>query len=70
MGCGLCGRTESDTTEATCRSSSMQYSMGFPGGAIGKESACQSRKYKRGGFDLCPEDPLEKQIATHASILA
>ena len=48
----------------------MQYSMGFPSGAIGKESACQNRKYKRGGFDLCPEDPLEKQIATHASIPA
>ena len=26
--------------------------MGFPGGASGKESACQCRRLKRRGFDL------------------
>ena len=36
---------------------------GFPGGSGGKESACNAR-------DLCQEDPLEKGVATHSSILA
>ena len=27
------------------------YFWGFPGGASGKESACQCRRYKRGGFN-------------------
>ena len=40
---------------------------GFPGGSKGKESACNAG-------DLSsipgPEDPLEKKMATHASILA
>ena len=42
--------------------------MGFAGGSDGKESACNA------GFDLgsilCQEDPLEKGMATHSSILA
>ena len=39
----------------------------FLGGSDGKESACN-----RGdrGFNLCPEEPLEKGMATHSSILA
>ena len=41
--------------------------LGFPGGSKGKESACNAG-------DLSsipgPEDPLEKKMATHASILA
>ena len=38
------------------------------GGSDGKESACQCR---RGGFDsLGQEDPLEKGVDTHSSILA
>ena len=44
--------------------------MGFPGGASGKEPACQSRKRKRGGFDFRRKTPLEKGTATHSSILA
>ena len=40
---------------------------GFLGGSDGKESACNAR-------DLCLitgwEDPLEKEMATHSSILA
>ena len=43
--------------------------MGFPGGASGKEPACQGRRCKRSGFNLC-EDPLEEEMATHSSILA
>ena len=48
---------------------------GFPGGANGKESACQCRRLKRHGFEtrvqsLGQEDPLEEEMATHFSILA
>ena len=42
--------------------------MGFTDGSSGKESTCQC---KRRGFDSWGgEDPLEKEIATHSSILA
>ena len=44
--------------------------MGFPGGAIGKELACQCKSHKRCGFDSWREDSLEKGMATHPSILA
>ena len=37
--------------------------MGFPGGSDGKESACNAG-------DLGWEDPLEKTMAIHPSILA
>ena len=41
---------------------------GFPGGASGKEPACLCRRH---GFDpLGQEEPLEKEMATHSSILA
>ena len=40
--------------------------MGFPGGASGKEPACQCRRHP----SLGGEDPLEKGMATHCSILA
>ena len=41
--------------------------MGFPGGLVSKESACNT-----GNLGLIPglEDPLEKAMATHSSILA
>ena len=47
-------------------------SWGFPGGACGKEPTCQCRRHKRGRFDpwIDQEDPLEKEMATHSSILA
>ena len=35
----------------------------FPGGSEGKVSACFGRSWG-------PEDPLEKEMATHSSILA
>ena len=43
---------------------------GFPRRCSGKESACQCRRHRRDGFDLGQEDPLEKGMATHSSILA
>ena len=45
--------------------------MGFPGGASGKEPACQCRRNKRRGFHLWVRKiPLEEGTATHSSILA
>ena len=48
---------------------SLKVPRGFPGGASGKEPACQCRRCKRCRFDPW-EDPLEKKMATHSSILA
>ena len=45
--------------------------VGFPVGTSGKEPACQCRRHNRCRFDLRGwEDPLEKGMATHSSILA
>ena len=45
--------------------------LGFPGGTSSKEFACQCRRCKRCGFDLCVrEDPLKKEMAIRSSILA
>ena len=41
--------------------------MGFPGGSNGKKSASNAGDP---GLILSQEDPLEKGIATHSSILA
>ena len=41
--------------------------MGFPSGSDGKESTCNAGDQFR---SLGQEDPLEKGIATHSSILA
>ena len=44
---------------------------GFPGGASGKELACQCRRFKRCEFDpWVGKIPLEEGLATHSSILA
>ena len=40
---------------------------GFPGGSDGKESACSAGDP---GLIRCQEDPLEKETATHSSVLA
>ena len=43
---------------------------GFPGGASGKESACQCRWHKRPLVpSLDQENLLEKEMATHSSVL-
>ena len=44
--------------------------LGFPGGASGKELACQCRRHEMQVRSLGWEDPLEKEIAIHSSILA
>ena len=41
--------------------------MGFPGGSDGKETAFSVGDL---GPSLVQEDPLEKEMATHTSILA
>ena len=41
----------------------MNLNMGFPSGSDGKESTCSAG-------DLGWEDPLEKEMATHSSILS
>ena len=48
---------------------SVFYIRDFPGGPSGKESACQLRRH---GFNPlhCWDDPLEKGMAPHSSILA
>ena len=44
--------------------------MGFPGGASGKEPTCQCRRQKTWVQPLGQEDLVEKEMATHSSILA
>ena len=43
--------------------------LDFPGGGSGKEPACQCRRHERRIQSLGWEDPLEKGMATHSSIL-
>ena len=45
-------------------------SLLFPGGTSGKEPSCQCRRPERLFQSLGQEDPLEKGMATHSSILA
>ena len=45
----------------------MNIVLGFPGGLDGKESACNTGDL---GSILGQEDPLEKGMATHSSVLA
>ena len=42
----------------------------LPQWLIGKETACNAGVAGRGRFNLSPKDPLEKAMATQASILA
>ena len=44
--------------------------MGFQSGFTGKESACYAGDTRDVGSILGLEDPLEKEMATHSSILA
>ena len=45
-------------------------SQGFLGGARGKEPTFQGRRHKRQVRSLSWKDLLEKEMATHSSILA
>ena len=42
----------------------------FPGGATGKEPACQSRRHETWFCFLVRKDPLEEGMTTHSSIVA
>ena len=42
---------------------------GFPGGASGKEPACQCRQTKRHGVNPWAGDPLEAEMATAPAFL-
>jgi len=44
--------------------------LGFPGSPGGKEPICQHKKHETRVQSLGGEDPLEKGMATHSSILA
>ena len=44
--------------------------MGFPGGASGKESACQCTRDEMCARPLSQEDPLQEGMANNSSILA
>ena len=46
------------------------YNYGFPGGTSGKETACQCCEHEMWVPSLGREDPLEKSLETHSSILA
>ena len=46
------------------------WSLGIPGGASGKELACQCRRLDTWVRSLGQEVPLEEGIAIHPSILA
>ena len=41
--------------------------LDFPGGSVSKESICNAGD---SGLIPCREDPLEKGMATHSSVLA
>ena len=43
---------------------------GFPDGSVGKESTCNAGDTGDMVKSLGGEDPLEKEMATHSSILA
>ena len=45
-------------------------SLGFPGGASGRESTFCCRRYETRVQSLCREDLLEEGMATHSSMLA
>ena len=43
---------------------------GFPDGASGKETTCQCKRYETKVWSLGQEDPLEKDMETHSSVLS
>ena len=61
-------REASKNTDEVCIFISMHYrSKGFPGGSVGKESPAMWGTWVQSlGWD----DPLEKGMATHSSVLA
>ena len=58
------------TSRALTKNLVSSYLSDFPGGASGKEVACQWRRHKRCGFDPWLEDLLKEGMATGSRILA
>ena len=56
------------TSRALTKNLVSSYLSDFPGGASGKEVACQCRRHKRCGFDPWLEDPLKEGMATGAPV--
>ena len=48
----------------------LAYITGFPHGSVGKEFACNAGDTRYAGLIPGQEDPLEKEMATHSSLLA
>ena len=46
------------------------YAVGFPDGSVGEESACNTGDTGGRVWTVDCEDPVEKEMATHSSILA
>ena len=44
--------------------------LGFPGGSVAKNPPAIQELQETRVWSMCPEDPLEKDMATHSSILA
>ena len=61
-----CILSHTDCVHGQHRHEDTSYYLGFPGGSVGKESA---RNAGTGVRSLGWEDPLEKELATHSSIL-
>ena len=55
-----------DCVHGQYRDEDTGYYRGFPGGSVGKEPACDAGT---GAWSLAWEDSLEKELATHSSIL-
>ena len=69
MLCGIAQCLQGECSSAI--SFKEEYSIyGLPKWLSSKESACQCRRCKRFVPSLGQEDPLEKEMATHSSILA
>ena len=56
--------------ECGIRTIRLVYITGFPHGSVGKEFACNTGDTRDAGLLPVQEDPLEKEMATHSSILA
>ena len=58
------------SSSSSSSSSSGSVYMGFPGGASGKEPACQCRRHKMWLRSLGQEDPMQEGMTTYSRTLA
>ena len=66
LDCSKCILSHTDCVHGQYRHEDTSYYLGFPGGSVGKVSACNAGTGVR---SLGWEDPLEKELATYSSIL-